>query len=81
MAFHSAKLMRGIVLKGFGNFRTRTVQDPQRLYTALQDISSMMHMPHFKTIAGMKFKPEDIDKALQYSPENGAGKAVLYPMG
>ena len=68
--------MKGITIRGFGNFRTQTVQDPQNLETALKDISAIIHMPQFKTKAGDSFKLEDIHNALSYSSIDGA-KAVL----
>ncbi len=78
LAFHSSLLMKGITIKGFGNFRTRTVQDPKLLQKALRDISAMIDMPHFKTKTGKKFRFEEIDEALRYSSPTG-GKAVLHP--
>ena len=78
LSIHTSMLMRGITLKGFGNFRTKTVQDPQRLEKALEDISDIIHMPPFKTKTGKGFKLEEINDALQYAPGNGS-KAVLCP--
>jgi NADPH:quinone reductase-like Zn-dependent oxidoreductase len=78
LSFHTSILMRGLTLKGFGNFRTKTVQNPQLLEKALQDISSIIHMPHFKTKTGRQFRLEEIQEALQFAPENG-GKTVLRP--
>ncbi len=79
LTIHTSILMRGITIKGFGNFRTRTVQDPQRLEQALQDISSIIDMPHFKTKTGKKFTLEEINDALLFSSDSKNGKAVLYP--
>lgn len=78
LTMHTSTLMKGITIKGFGNFRTKTVQDPQNLETALKDIGAIIHMPHFKTKAGDSFKLEDIHNALSYFSKDGA-KAVLYP--
>lgn len=78
LTIHTSILMKGITFKGFGNFRTKTVQDPQLLQKALTDIASIIDMPHFKTNAGKKFSFEEVDAALSFSSANG-GKAVLYP--
>lgn len=76
LTIHTSTLMRGITLKGFGNFRTETVQNPQKLEQALKAISEMLHMPHFKTKAGKVFKLEEIGEALSFSSNDG-GKAIL----
>ena len=78
LTIHTSILMKGITIKGFGNFRTKTVQSPQNLEKALKDISEIITMPHFKTKIGKKFKLEEINDALQFLSESG-GKAVLYP--
>jgi NADPH:quinone reductase-like Zn-dependent oxidoreductase len=78
LTIHTSILMKGITIKGFGNFKSKTVQNPQLLEKALSDISAIIEMPHFKTKAGKKFKFEDIDEALCYSSTTGE-KAVLYP--
>ncbi|WP_216848944.1 zinc-binding dehydrogenase [Pedobacter sp. L105] len=67
---------KGITIKPFGNFRTETVQNPQNLAAALAAIGELIHLPHFKTKIGKKFKLEEINEALLYSPENGE-KAIL----
>lgn len=78
LTIHTSVLMRGITIKGFGNFRTKTVQNPKNLEEALKAISEIIHMPHFKTKTGKKFKLEEINDALLFSSKDGA-KAVLYP--
>jgi NADPH:quinone reductase len=78
LTIHTSILMKGITIRGFGNFGTKTVQDQQLLEKALKDISEIINMPHFKTKTGNNFKLDDIDDALKYSSING-GKAVLYP--
>lgn len=77
LTIHTSLLMKGLTLKAFGNFRTKTVQDPQNLQDALKAISKIIHMPHFKTKIGKKFTFSEIKEALSYKSENGA-KAVLY---
>jgi NADPH2:quinone reductase len=78
LAFHTSLLnAKVLTIKSFGNFRTKTVQDPQRLEKALGDIGAMIHMPHFKTPVGKKFKLEEINDALLFT--SGSAKAVLYP--
>src|SRR5450631_593849 len=76
LTIHTSLLMRGITIKGFSNFRTATVQDPQNLEKALKEISRIVHMPHFKTQIGKKFRLEEINDALQFVSEKG-GRAVL----
>ncbi|PJJ08154.1 NADPH:quinone reductase-like Zn-dependent oxidoreductase [Flavobacterium sp. 1] len=78
LTLHTSLLMKGITIKGFGNFRTKTVQNTELLEKALIDISEIIGMPHFKTKVGKKFRFEDINDALVYSSTAG-GKAVLYP--
>ncbi|WP_299285021.1 zinc-binding dehydrogenase [uncultured Mucilaginibacter sp.] len=78
LTFHASILMKGITIKGFGNFRTKTVQNQQHLEKALKDIAEIIEMPHFKTKAGKKFSFEDINDALVFSSPIGE-KAVLYP--
>lgn len=77
-SFHTSILMKGITIKGFANFRTQTVQNPHSLEAALEDISSIIDMPHFKTKTGKKFSFEEINDALVFSSSTG-GRAVLYP--
>jgi len=78
LTIHTSVLMRGMTIKGFGNFRTKTVQNTQSLEKALKDLSEIITMPHFKTKIGKTFKLEQINEALQFSSEDG-GKAVLLP--
>ncbi|MDP9076931.1 MAG: zinc-binding dehydrogenase [Bacteroidota bacterium] len=78
LSLHTSVLMRGITLRGFGNFRSKTVQDPQLLKIALKDIGGMIHQPHFKTKIGKEFRLEEINEALAYTSEDGA-KAILRP--
>ena len=80
LTFHTSLLMKGITIKGFGNFRTKTVQNPLLLQQALKDISDIIGMPHFKTKIGGKFMLDGVDEALKYNSSNG-GKAILYPFG
>lgn len=78
LSFPASLFMRGITITGFSNFRTATVQDPARLQQALEDISGMLHLPHFETIKGQSFAFNQVNEALQYAAQAGA-KAVLYP--
>ncbi len=80
LTIHTSVLMRGITFKGFGNFRSETVQNPEKLETALADISNILHMPHFKTKIGKAFTLDEINEALMFT-STGGGKAVLYPFG
>ena len=77
MSMHtSLVLMKNLTVKGFGNFTTKTVQDPKKLNEALKDLHKIIRMPHFKTKIGKIFTLEEINAAMQYSSDNG-GKAVL----
>jgi len=76
LTIHTSMLQRGLTIKRFSNFRSETVQ--QHLDEALADIGKIIHLPHFKTKVGKKFKLEEINEALQYTDANG-GKPVLYP--
>jgi NADPH:quinone reductase len=78
LSFHASLLMRGITITGFSNFRTATVQDRARLQQALEEISRMLHLPHFETIMGQAFAFNQVNEALKYAAQAGA-KAVLYP--
>lgn len=69
---------KGLTIRPFGNFRTKTVQDPVNLEKAINVINGFIHQPHFKTKVGKKFRLEEIREALAFS--SGAGeKAVLCP--
>jgi hypothetical protein len=70
--------MRSITITGFSNFRTVTVQDRGRLQQALEEISRMLHLPHFETITGQAFAFHQVNEALQYAAQAGA-KSVLDP--
>ena len=76
LSFHTSLLMKGLTIKGFNNFRTGTVQDHGKLEQTLNDISRMIHMPHFRTKNGKEFTFEQISEALSYSSKNGE-KTVL----
>lgn len=71
-------LMKALTIKGFGNFTSETVQDPKKLEKALNNLSDIITMPHFKTKVGKIFKLEEINDALQFSSDNGS-KAVISP--
>jgi NADPH:quinone reductase-like Zn-dependent oxidoreductase len=72
----SVILMKGLTITGFGNFTSETVTNPVKLRTALNDLTEIIHMPHFKTKVVELFTIEKITSALQYSSQNGE-KAVL----
>lgn len=76
VAFHTGMLTKGITIKGFSNFQTETVQNPEQLAEALDEISRLIHLPFFKFNAGQRFALEDIDAALAYVAADGS-KAVL----
>lgn len=76
VSFHTGILIKGITIKGFSNFQTETVQDSRQLAAALDAISQVIQLPHFRFKAGAKFKLEDIDQALTFAGDGG-GKALL----
>jgi NADPH2:quinone reductase len=76
VSFHTGILIKGITIKGFSNFKTETVQDPEQLAAALEEISKVIHLPHFKFKIGKKFSFEDIEQAIGYVAST-AGKALL----
>ncbi|MFL5747747.1 MAG: zinc-binding dehydrogenase [Niastella sp.] len=78
VSFHTSLLMRGITITGFSNFKTITVQDRARLQQALEEISHILHLPHFETVRGQVFAFNQVNEALQYAAQTGA-RAVLYP--
>jgi len=80
LSFHTSLLMNGITIKGFSNFKTETVQDPEQLAEGLTEISEMIRMPHFRFKAAKKFSFEQINEALLFTPTN-EGKAVLQISG
>jgi NADPH2:quinone reductase len=69
---------RGLTIRPFGNFRTKTVQNPVNLEKAINEISGFIHQPYFKTKVGKKFRLEEIREAQAYSAVGGE-KAVLCP--
>jgi NADPH:quinone reductase len=76
LSFSSSVLMRGISLQSFSNFKTETVQNKQQLAIALDEISQVLHMPHFATKIGKIFSLDDVEQALSYTAEDG-GKAIF----
>lgn len=76
LSFYTTALMRGIVIKGFSNFRTPTVQDPRNLEMALWNISSIIDQPYFKTKLGRCFSFDQVNEAIQFSSHDGR-KTVL----
>jgi len=76
--FHTSMLsLKNLMIRPFSNLKTDTVQNPQNLEKALKEISRLIHMPHFKTKTGKRFKLEEINDALLFTTVKGR-KAVLY---
>jgi len=69
--------LKNISIRPFSNLATETVKNPEKLAEAIKEISRLIHMPHFKTKIGKRFRLEEIEDALVYSGGNGK-KAVLY---
>lgn len=76
VSFHTGILVKGITIKGFSNFKTETVLDHTQLASALEEISQVLHLPHFKFKIGKRFSFEDIDEALGFAAST-SGKAIL----
>ncbi|WP_184548171.1 Zn-dependent oxidoreductase [Mucilaginibacter sp. FT3.2] len=77
-AFHTSTLaLKNIIIRPFSNLSTETVKNPENLAKALKEITKLLHMPHFKTKTGKRFRLEEINDALTYAGGNGK-KAVLY---
>lgn len=68
--------LKNMIIRPFANLTTETVKDPEKLEAALKEIGKLIHMPHFKTKIGKKFKLEEINEALLFVSANG-GKPVL----
>jgi hypothetical protein len=64
-------MAKDLSLKSFSNFRSATVQNPGELETALQQLSGMIAMPHFRTKRGKVFEFEKIQDAISYIGEDG----------
>lgn len=78
LTFHTSTLsLKNLVIKPFSNNRTDTVQNPQNLEKALKEIAEFIHMPHFITKTGKKFRLDEIDEALLFKTVKG-GKAILH---
>jgi NADPH2:quinone reductase len=74
---HTSMLaVKNIIIKPFSNLATETVKNPENLEKAIKEIGTLIHMPHFKTKTGKRFKLEEISDALLFRGERG-GKAVL----
>ena len=71
-------MAKNLTIKSFGNFLSPTVVDHKLLEAALNHLSEMISMPHFKTKQGKQFKFEEIDAALKYVGKDGE-KRVLIP--
>jgi NADPH:quinone reductase len=69
-------MAKDLTLKAFSNFRSATVRNPLELDTALQELSKIMAMPHFRTKRGKAFEFEKIQDAISYVGERGR-KSIL----
>ena len=79
MSVHtSLVLMKNLTIRGFGNFTSETVQNPEKLEKALKDVGEIISMPHFKTKVGKTFRLEEYKEAMEFTSDGG-GKAVMYP--
>ena len=67
-AFHTSMMsVKNISIRSFSNLATDTVKNSDNLEKALKDMGAIIHMPHFKTKIGKKFKLEEINDALAYT--------------
>jgi len=79
VVLHTSVLMaKNMTLTSFSNFGSPTVQDRAQLESALDAISQIIAMPHFKTRRGASFGYDAIDAAMTYHDDDN-GKAMLLP--
>lgn len=77
LSIHTSLLnVKGLTITGFSNGKSKTAQDPDLLTKALNEITNVIHMPHFRTKVGKKFPLHEIEDALLYVSQKGE-KAVL----
>ena len=69
-------ITKNIVIKGFSNFASATVQNPERLSSALTVLSGMVDHPAFRTRIGGIFPLDQIGAAMKAETE---AKSVLVP--
>ena len=76
----SLLLMKNLTFTSFSVYANETVKNPEKLKNALNTIKDFVHLPHFKTKVGPKFKFKEYKEALEYSI-NGSkkGNAVFTP--
>jgi NADPH:quinone reductase len=63
-------MAKDLTLKSFSNFRSPTVRNPLELEAALQQLSGMIAMPHFRTKQGKAFNFENVHDAISYVGEH-----------
>jgi NADPH:quinone reductase len=71
-------LAKSLVMKGFSNFNSKTVKDPQKLRAAQTALAEMIADPMFRTRRGKAFGLDQIEEAIAYEAKPGA-KAILTP--
>ena len=69
---------KSLTMRSFANFMTRTVQDSETLSKALDELSTIIARPAFRTKIGSEFKYDQIQNAIQFKGNEGA-KALLIP--
>jgi NADPH2:quinone reductase len=69
-------ITKNIIMKGFSNFASATVQNPERLAAALTLLSGMVDHSAFKTRIGRIFTLEQIGPAMKAETE---AKSILVP--
>lgn len=79
ISLHASLLFtKNLTIRNFSNFGSPTVRDPNRLRAALDDLSEIIAMPHFRRKRGRTFAFDEIADAMEYSDANG-GKPILSP--
>lgn len=71
LSINTALLTRGLTLKGFVNLFSETVRNLENLSVAIQDLTSLMHLPHFKTKVGKAFSLNEYEQAFAYKSIKG----------
>jgi NADPH:quinone reductase len=64
-------MAKDLTLRSFSNFRSSTVRNRLELESALQELSGIIAMPHFRTKHGKTFTFENVQGAISYVGEHG----------
>ena len=71
-------MQKGLVMRSFSNFMTRTVQDRNLLTASMTELSGVIDSPSFHTKIAKQVKFDEIQDAIKFQGVNGA-KCLLIP--